>query len=429
MIFLVLAVILVVAVISGRDLMLRAVIAYVICLPTVDLPWVALSSGRAVALLTITLLIMTWACFRDLAGLRDAILRASGPFALAIAFMAWCAVSSALAPTGSSAWEGFFRLLAAAGIMCLFGRLSARTDILARAAKVFVAMMGVISALAVVQFFWGRFFWDIGRTVERDYDYFISVGHGLVRASGTFEDPNNLGLFCAVALMLLAAAGLNRGLSGPARSGWTLPLAVLSACGLLASLTRSAVGILIAGVAVFPFQRMLRAAALAVLVLMIAATTFLRAQPPDQGLAAQPPMLGARLIYWRAGLMMAAQHPLLGVGLGNFDRAIRELNLEMDAKTATLPHHRPHSIFIGLLAETGIPGLALFLALVFSALKSLWSRGSPADRLCLSLVLMLLIHAALHNVLFQNIFWAILGAAFAVARRPAAPPAAAGADS
>lgn len=428
-IFLILAVVLVVAVISGRDLMKRAVIAYVICLPTVDLPGVALSSGRVIALLTITLVLMTWACFRDLAGLRDAIRRAPGPLALVIAFVGWCAVSTAMAPAGSAAWENFFRLLAAAGILALFGRLSARLDILAGAARVFVVVMGFISAMAVVQFFWGRFFWDIGRTVEADYDYFIQVGHGLVRASGTFEDPNNLGLFCAVALMLLAAAGLKGGAPGWMRPKWALPLAVLSACGLVASLTRSAVGILIAGVAVFPFRRLIRAGALLVLALMIAATSFMRAPDPDQPLAMKPNVLGARPTYWQAGLMMAAEHPWVGVGLGNFDRALRKLNLELDAKTATLAHHRPHSIFIGLLAETGIPGLLLFLCLVFSAVRSLWRHASLADRLCLSLLLMVLIHAAMHNVLFQNIFWAILGAAFAVGRRPARPEAAATGDA
>jgi O-antigen ligase len=78
----------------------------------------------------------------------------------------------------------------------------------------------------------------------------------------------------------------------------------------------------------------------------------------DRGTAAE------RLEIWRAGWEMAVDHPLLGVGPGNFQ--------------ALLPMYRPgmdplagHSNYVQMLAETGFPGLLLYLAVFVAALLAL----------------------------------------------------------
>ena len=71
------------------------------------------------------------------------------------------------------------------------------------------------------------------------YDYFIEVAPGLVRAPGPFEDPNNMGIFAALALVLMVF----RFVQAPHRPGARLEMMVLGPlllAGMVSSLTRSA---------------------------------------------------------------------------------------------------------------------------------------------------------------------------------------------
>ena len=73
-----------------------------------------------------------------------------------------------------------------------------------------------------------------------------------------------------------------------------------------------------------------------------------------------------RLDYWKAGLKMVEQHPLLGVGFFNFAPlyAIREPN-HLFFGHAQLPHN----IFVQVGTDTGLLGLFIFLALIYRNLK------------------------------------------------------------
>jgi O-antigen ligase len=65
-----------------------------------------------------------------------------------------------------------------------------------------------------------------------------------------------------------------------------------------------------------------------------------------------------RLAHWQAGLRMFADHPWLGVGIGNY--AARYAEYQLPHWYAALGH--AHNIFINFLAETGILGAAAFAA-------------------------------------------------------------------
>jgi len=79
-----------------------------------------------------------------------------------------------------------------------------------------------------------------------------------------------------------------------------------------------------------------------------------------------------RAQLWEAGLEVFAEHPLLGVGVGNYGAAIEPL----------LGYGKPaHNAFIAMLVELGIVGLVLFTLAVFSVVPPLF-RVRPPDRTC-----------------------------------------------
>jgi O-antigen ligase len=73
---------------------------------------------------------------------------------------------------------------------------------------------------------------------------------------------------------------------------------------------------------------------------------------------------------------MWSEHPLFGVGLGNFEArsAIYAPDEQKDPRVRDEKSFAPHNIFIGLLAETGLAGLAGFLMLFFLTVKQAGSR-------------------------------------------------------
>jgi len=74
----------------------------------------------------------------------------------------------------------------------------------------------------------------------------------------------------------------------------------------------------------------------------------------------QDPTASSRIIFWKAGLKMFRDHPLMGVGLANFAnvRVAEYLDDEGPARA-----YVPHSIYIQALSELGILGTAPFVGL------------------------------------------------------------------
>jgi O-antigen ligase len=76
------------------------------------------------------------------------------------------------------------------------------------------------------------------------------------------------------------------------------------------------------------------------------------------------PTVESRLVFWRAGLEMFRDHPILGVGLKNFPQTRLRKYAELGWTTKAWV---PHSVYIEILSELGlagtIPVLALFVLL------------------------------------------------------------------
>lgn len=109
-----------------------------------------------------------------------------------------------------------------------------------------------------------------------------------------------------------------------------------------------------------------------------------------------------RLAHWQAAIGMAQDHPLFGVGLGNY--AIRYEDYHLINWEAPLGH--AHNLYLNFLAETGVVGLAAYVAFWLSIFRVTWKTLKHPDRAARALAVGLLgcwTYIAVHSV-FDNLF-------------------------
>lgn len=83
-------------------------------------------------------------------------------------------------------------------------------------------------------------------------------------------------------------------------------------------------------------------------------------------------------LFWYS-VRLAAENPLFGVGLGNFAGASTK---ESEQSTEKVFWHAAHNIYGQIAAETGLPGIFLYLSILFVSIRSCWkicrsSRNRP----------------------------------------------------
>jgi O-antigen ligase len=197
------------------------------------------------------------------------------------------------------------------------------------------------------------------------------------RLAGGGGDPNVLAAGLVPAAVL--AAALRR---RPSPTGVRLALLVAMATlvtGLL--LTESRGGALagaacvVAAFVLFRGRRW-RVAGLAA-ALVIGLVLALAASPSGLGRLTHFGDEGSgRTELWRVALHEAADHPFTGVGLGNFADESQRYTLSVGtlrfANEIVDKRNVVHNSYLEVLAETGIPGLVLFLAIVATCLHATW---------------------------------------------------------
>lgn len=99
-----------------------------------------------------------------------------------------------------------------------------------------------------------------------------------------------------------------------------------------------------------------------------------------------------RLSYFGEAWQLIKNHPVLGVGLGNYTLAIHN---EINPALQAWDYQPVHNIYLLILAELGIVGLILWLALIFVLIKNL-----PVIRYPLIIMLLLI-------GLFDHYFWTL----------------------
>lgn len=228
--------------------------------------------------------------------------------------------------------------------------------------------------------------------------YWVRANPALVRAHSTFDDPNALGAYLALAAGLVV--GLIRLDDGRWRRWWAVLLGVYVA-GLLTTMSRSALGaVIVAPMAVLAFgpapatrlHRWVRSAARAGSVLLLAMILFsvvarqfaseARRSNPDGPLdmviktfdprESTGWVLRGRLPWWQAGAAMFREHPIVGVGLGRYPRL-------MESYGGGPLRENTHNLFLQFLAETGVVGFAAFTTLCGAVCVALWRAFAAAD--------------------------------------------------
>jgi hypothetical protein len=190
----------------------------------------------------------------------------------------------------------------------------------------------------------------------------------MVRVNVNFDDVNAAGSYFA--MLLFVAIGF---LSTEPWFG--IVGIVLTSVGLWISGSRVALAatLITAGVCTLVLRRrsgriVLRGAVLAALA-AIAITGWLW-YPAGRNLDAAA-ATSFRMQMARAALQLTASHPIFGVGLGRF--------YPLSVQFASI-RENAHNNFLQILAELGVPGLALFASVVTVAIRAGWSAGRSALR-------------------------------------------------
>lgn len=195
------------------------------------------------------------------------------------------------------------------------------------------------------------------------------------RAQAAFAHPNIL----AFALILSLAPAVALSFVGPRwRRIITAVAAAAIVAGLVASLARSGmIGALVALIVLLawrPFRRVALAVLLLLgVVIVLNFNTIYHAQEVSlvrqrlSTLNVAGVKVNPRIRIWQKTPAMIADHFWLGVGEGNYAVASPRYGL---LDIGGLHYDHAHDIFLTIAAETGIPGLALFLWFLFAVTRS-----------------------------------------------------------
>jgi len=233
----------------------------------------------------------------------------------------------------------------------------------------------------------------IGTVVSSVYtiaNYMAGVTAVYQRYAAPGFDPNDLGLIIALSIPMSAY------IAGGERSNWRaflyrMHVPVAMWCILLTA-SRGALLAALAALSFVPFTfARVRRGRKAVLIAAVAGALAI-------GLYLAPKVvldrlstthseiangtLNERRVIWQAGLQVWTEHPLIGVGAGNFQIAVMPL--------FGLPQ-AAHNLFVAVLAELGIIGVLLFCAGVLDCTFSATALPKPERWMVLALIATLLI--------------------------------------
>jgi len=102
---------------------------------------------------------------------------------------------------------------------------------------------------------------------------------------------------------------------------------------------------------------------------VLPSTFWRRAESIGPSITRQEGTFGSRLQLWRTCLRMVEDRPMFGVGPGNFVKAYPRYARGREIRYQSLSSH---NAFIGVTAEHGLPGGALFLLLCAFATRGAW---------------------------------------------------------
>jgi putative inorganic carbon (hco3(-)) transporter len=236
------------------------------------------------------------------------------------------------------------------------------------------------------------------------------------RAAGIFGYPNALGGFLALAIPPIFALAASENLWWRRLLGYLLATAAM--VGLALTYSRGAwIGTAVGLLVLLPIlRRGWLAVGLALTTAMVTTAGNVLVRAESVATPGQDTAYTSRVEIWQTSLGLLAEHPLRGVGLGNFGQAYGDLmvpNLPLLADTLLIPEEA-HNLFLNLAVEVGLVGVGAFAWLLAVGFLRTWQVRRSADRrvkiwsagLAAGLVA-LLIHTTVDVLVYQG-FTAIL---------------------
>jgi hypothetical protein len=324
------------------------------------------------------------------------------------------ALQSAYAGDASAAVENVcFFFAPFATLFFLLGRATWDRRLLRTVLAIIVVEALAVVAIALGQYATGELFWN-------DKVIAGNEAHAWFRVNSVFYDPNIMGRFLAVAMVLVAAVASWSRVRREA-IGSAVVFAVLLA-GLAITFSQSSLLALIGGVLVVALARWGLAKALAagaaVAVCLALAVTGIDAGGLEAETSGRDGLISG-------GLEIAADRPLHGYGSGSFAEEFED-RFGAEDGNAVASHTEP----VTIAAEQGALGLLPYLALLAAAVWTLIGKAGmslrgarePVAAAVLAALAAMIVHSLGYAAfLIDPITWALLGiaAALPAAARPA----------
>lgn len=323
-------------------------------------------------------------------------------------------------------------------IVSFFGRPAALPTFFAT----LYAVAAFVCTLALVKHLLG----DHGN----DYYGFARSMFDTARMAGPLTDPN----FFGALLVLLLPVPVYYLAFGPGTAVRLLGLygvAIVLACVVLTQSRGTLLAVIgMAGLSLFLFERKaaLRLAALFGVVGLVVAVALSDELAERFGTLltlgdvseTQDESIQGRLAQWVVAVKQFADHPVLGVGSGNYGVRFQDYSLDLGLKFRNGQDRSAHSLYLEVLAEMGIVGLTCFLGVLAAAgrgiLRAMTMAGASglgrlrARHACIGIGMAgyLVCMAFLHDA-YPRMMWMMIAIAIALPRiaaveiAAAAPPA------
>ncbi len=288
-----------------------------------------------------------------------------------------------------------------------------------------LAMGAAIAVVAIGQFATKTIWWN-------DTLAEANIRNRFFRANSIFYDPNILGRYLMMALVI-ATAYLCVTHRGRTLTVLTVALAVMT-IGLAVTLSQSsALGLIAAlvilALRVFGVRRtaLVGAATLALVgVPAVIASDGVRDKVTSvRSLASDG---GGRLSLAKGGINLWKTQPIEGIGLGAFGDRYRDTFSRRDQLRTRV--FISHTAPITVLAELGLVGFGLFIFAAIAAVGTMWRASRPDDGsgraawVALAILIGIVVHSLFYSGLFEDPFtWIVAGVGAALASARVGAPA------
>ncbi len=234
------------------------------------------------------------------------------------------------------------------------------------AVKIFVAVGAGVSLYGIYQFF---FYDPASAGAWIDNDMFSDITH---RVYSTLENPNVLGEYLLL-IMPFTAAGLLNGKTWPQRLFYLGCLALMLVCMLFTSSRGAWLGLLFA-TAIFVVMldaRFILVGIIGLVVLYFALPAWVIERFASIGDMSDS-STSYRVYIWLATIAMLKDYWFSGIGPGT--DAFNLVYPAYSFNTIKAPH--AHNLYLQLMCDAGILGLLLFLLILFSYYRTVFSAFS-----------------------------------------------------